>query len=425
MTRDGGPAPAPVGGRPDATSEVGPRSGLRRSLLLAHGSGAVVLGGVQGIVPALPAMQRALELTDAQVGLVNSVYLFPSVILAIPAGFLMDRIGRRRVFVGSLALFGVTGLALLLVTTFPALLALRALQGVAFAAVLPLSVTLVGDLLSGMAQVREQGVRMLFLTGADVALALLGGALVAISWQAPFLLHALALPVAAAGWWYLRVPVSRPHPQERLRMSRLAALLRTRLAVALQSLGLLRFFFKFALLAYSPVLLSDRGWSAGAIALGLAATAAAATVAAYGSRWVNARWRGTVVLFASLTVTAVGFSVLALTRSDILMAACLIALGSAEGSLGVVANAMLLEGVTPEQRAVFVSTAAAFKNLGKFAAPALLGAALLAMSLPNAFLLVAGVAVATTMMVPSLRPLDSRLAATGDDALRRPSAADR
>lgn len=423
MTHDGGPRPAPVGDLPAAIPEVDRRR-LRRSLLLAHGSGAVVLGGVQGIVPALPEMQRVLELTDAQVGLVNSVYLFPSVILAIPAGFLMDRIGRRRVFVGSLVLFGVTGLALLLVTTFPALLALRALQGVAFAAVLPLSVTLVGDLLSGMAQVREQGVRMLFLTGADVALALLGGALVAISWQAPFVLHALALPLAAAGWRNLRVPVSRPHPQDRLRVPHLVALLRTRLAVALQSLGLLRFFFKFALLAYSPVLLSDRGWSTAAIAVGLAGTAAAATLSAYASRWVNARWRGTAVLSASLAVTAISFSVLALTHSDILMAVCLIALGAAEGSLGVIANAMILEGVTPEQRAVFVSTAAAFKNLGKFAAPALLGAALLTMSLSSAFLLVAGVAAATTAMVPSLRPLDVRLAVTSDDDLRRPSAAE-
>lgn len=403
----------PSGDAPGGTNPSDRRRQLRRSLLLAHGSGAVVLGGVQGIVPALPEMQRSLDLSDAQIGLVTSVYLFPSVLLAIPAGFLMDRVGRRRVFVGSLALFGLTGLGILMVTSFPALLVLRALQGVAFAAVLPLSVTLVGDLLSGMAQVREQGLRMLFLTGADVVLALLGGALVAISWQAPFLLHALALPVAAAGWRYLRVPARTADPRESLRASQLAGLLRTRLAVALQSLGLLRFFFKFALLAYSPVLLSERGWSAGAIAFGLAGTAAAATAAAYASRWVNARWRGTVVLLASLTVTGLGFSILAVTRSAVLTAACLLALGAAEGSLGVIANAMILEGVTSEQRAVFVSTAAAFKNLGKFAAPAVLGAAVLAMSLANAFLLVAGVAAATMLMIPSLRPLDDRLVATG------------
>ena len=395
---------------PPAPPEVA-RRGVRRSLLLAHACGAVVLGGVQGIVPALPEMQRVLALSDAQVGLVNSVYLFPSVVLAIPAGFLMDRIGRRRVFVGALTIFGVSGLALLFVTSLPLFLVLRALQGIGFAAALPLSVTLVGDLLSGLAQVREQGVRMLFLTGSDVALALLGGALVSVSWHAPFLLHLLALPVALAGWRYLEVPIARPHPETRLGVGDLAGLLRTRLAAALQALGLLRFFFKFALLAYSPVLLSGRGWSAGAIAVGLAATAAAATVAAYASRWVTVRWRGTSVLVAGLVATAVGFTVLASTSSDVVAAVCLVVLGLSEGTLGVISNAMILEGVTATQRAVFVSTAAAFKNLGKFGAPAILGVAVLAVSLSNAFVLVGAVAAATILMVPSLRPLDARLAA--------------
>lgn len=411
MTQDGRTTSVDRGDPPDEA--LGSRRGLRRSLLLAHGSGAVVLGGVQGIVPALPEMQRVLSLSDAQIGLVNSVYLFPSVILAVPAGFLMDRLGRRRVFVGALALFGLTGLGLLFVGSFPLLLALRALQGVAFAAVLPLSVTLVGDLLSGLAQLREQGVRMLVLTASDVTLALMGGALVAISWQAPFMLHLLALPVAAAGWRYLDAPGPRPRPQERFGMAGLLGLLRTRLAVAIQSLGLLRFFFKFALLTYSPVLLSDRGWSPAAIAVGLAGMAAAATVAAVASRWVNARWPGTAVLALSLTATAAGFILLAVTDSGPVMAACLVVLGLAEGSLGVVANAMMLEGVTPAQRAVFVSSAAAFKNLGKFGAPALLSIAVLAMSLTQAFLLIGVLALATIATVPPLRQLDTKLAARG------------
>ena len=71
---------------------------VKRSLLLAHASAVVAIGGVQAIFPALPVMQEALSLSDAQVGLVNSVYLFPAMIFALPAGLLADRIGRRSVF---------------------------------------------------------------------------------------------------------------------------------------------------------------------------------------------------------------------------------------------------------------------------------------------------------------------------------------
>jgi MFS family permease len=404
-----------AGKGPGPSPEVASTPGPRRSLLLAHASGAVVLGGVQGIVPALPEIQRALQLTDTQIGLVNSIYFLPSVLLAIPAGLLMDRVGRREVLTAALALFGLTGLGLLVVPSFELLLLLRALQGVAFAAVLPLSVTLVGDLLSGLAQVREQGLRMVFLTGSDVALALLGGALVAVSWQAPFVLHTAALPLAVVAWAMLDGgPPRRQTWAVGSDLAGLATLLRTKLALAIQSLGLLRFFFKFALLTYSPVLLSSRGWSAPAIAVGIAATAAAASAAAVSARSVNARWPATTVLSVSLVATAVGFGVLATTRSDVLMAACLLLLGASEGTLGVLANAVLLEGVSAERRALFVSAAAAFKNLGKFAAPTVLSLLVLAMPVSGAFLMVGAVALGTLALVPPLRPLDTQLARDDD-----------
>lgn len=386
------------------------RRSVRRTLMLAHLAGAVTLGGVQGIVPALPAIQAALSLSDAQIGLVNSVYLLPSVILAIPAGLLMDRIGRRPVLVVSLVLFGAAGALALLAPSFEVLLVLRALQGIAFASALPLSVTLIGDLLTGIAQVREQGVRMVVLTISDVVLALVGGALVVLSWNAPFAIHLLALPLAVLVWLDRGTDVKPSGDGGTFGLRGLARLLRTRLAVAVQSVALIRFFFKFALLTYAPVLLFARGWSSTAIAVGLAVMATAATLAAVASKRVLHRWPATTVLAASLVITAACFVILATLDAALASAVALLVLGLAEGSLGVVSNAMVVEGAGDSERALFVASSAALKNLGKFAAPALLSAATLVMPLTWAFLAVAGIALATLPAVVPLRQLDDRLA---------------
>lgn len=397
--------------RPAAVADdVASGPSLRRTLLLAHLAGAVVLGGVQGIVPALPAIQAALGLSDAQIGLVNSVYLLPSVLLAVPAGILMDRIGRRPVLVVSLVVFGASGMAAMFAPSFPVLLVLRALQGVAFASALPLSVTLIGDLLTGLAQVREQGVRMVVLTVSDIVLALAGGALVLISWTAPFALHLMALPLALVVWLDRGTDV-RPTTDDgpRFGLRGLGRLLRTRLAVAVQGVALIRFFFKFAVLTYAPVLLSDRGWSATWIAVGLAAMAAAATTAAVASRRFLRTWPATTVLAASLVVTAACFVALAVVELAAVSALALLALGTAEGSLGVVSNAMVVEGAGDAERALFVASSAALKNLGKFAAPSLLAAATVVMPLSWAFVAVAGVALAVLPAVVPLRQLDAQL----------------
>lgn len=386
---------------------------VRRTLLLAHASAAVSLGGVQALLPALPEMQRALALSDAQIGLVNSAYLLPSALLAVPAGMVADRFGRRVVYASAMALFGVTGALLLITQHFGLLLVLRTLQGAAFAAILPLSVTLLGDVLSGPAQVREQGWRMLVMTSSDTALALLGGALALIAWNAPFVLHVLALPLAVAGWRYL--PRGRPGagPTATSPPAALLALMRTPMAGALSLLGFLRFLFKFAVLTYSPILLDGRGWSAPQIALALAGFAAAGVASALATRWLVRSLAGSTVLAGTLLAVAAGFVLLGSSPRLSTTVAALFLLGAAEGSFGVVVNAMTLEGVGDDQRGAFVSAVGAFRNLGKFLAPSLLGLAVLRLPLEQAFTLVGVLALATVALVRPLRSLDARLRGDG------------
>jgi MFS transporter, ACDE family, multidrug resistance protein len=398
------------------------RREIRARLILAHGSAAVVLGGVQAIVPALPGMQSAFALSDSQIGLVSSLYLLPAVLFAIPSGYLADRFGRRFAFVAATAVFALSGLGVLMTTTFPALLALRVVQGMAFATVLPLSVTLVGDLLRGVAQVREQSVRMLFITGSDMSLTLAGGILATISWRTPFLLHALALPVAVLGWRLL--PASGPPTTRSFSMRDLGVLLRTPLAMSIQILSLLRFMFKFAALSYLPILFASRGWSAPGIAAALGLMAGFALFAALLSRWIMPLLRVTLVLRIGLVATGAAYLAVATIESVPVTILAMAALGFAEGFVGVGLNAATLEGVDDAERSMFVASVASVRNLGKFAAPAMLGTMVVWLPLSYGFIVVAVIAVLATFAVAPMRALNDAMMLTDrrDDPSERRTA---
>jgi MFS family permease len=87
------------------------------------------------IVPLLPYYRRQLDLTTLQVGWMLAAFSVAVVLVAVPIGHLADRWGARRVTaVGAIAMAGAT-VGLALAGSFGELVAARALQGAADAAV--------------------------------------------------------------------------------------------------------------------------------------------------------------------------------------------------------------------------------------------------------------------------------------------------
>jgi MFS family permease len=395
---------------------------VRRMLLLSHAGGVMSLAGLQAAIPGLPLVQDALDLSDSQTALIVSAYLLPSVVFAVPAGFLADRFGRRVLFVGAFTLFGLAGAATLLADSFSALLLTRMVQGAAFAAVLPLSITMLGDVVSGARQVRQQGLRAILIAAGDMLWPLIGGALAVLSWSAPFASSILALPLAALAWrWLDAAPAQMPKP---VTLRQLGATLATRIGLAVQAAGFLRFLFKYALFVLTPLLLHQRGFSTLFISAVLAASAAAAMGAAalcpVALRWVPA----SALLRAGLVVFAGAFFVVPAVGEPVLIVAALLAFGLAEGTFSVLSNSMLLASVDDVRRATFVSVAGAIKNSGKFLAPTVLSLMVLAMSLESAFVAVGCTALAAVVTMLPLRALDAGLRAGRGPVSSTPEAAD-
>ena len=163
------------------------------SILLVSAIG--VLGG-QLVSPALPILMQSLDIPEQQIGLVMSVFFF-SALVSIPIiGVLADVYGRRKLTLIGLIIFGVSGTLIAFVDSFLYLLILRALQGIGFASLSPLAVTILGDLYKGHKGSTVQGLRGSFHGMAVLSIPPIAGFLADISWNYPFLLYSLSLPAA-------------------------------------------------------------------------------------------------------------------------------------------------------------------------------------------------------------------------------------
>jgi EmrB/QacA subfamily drug resistance transporter len=146
---------------------------------------------------ALPSIKSDLGYSQAGLAWVVNAYILAFGGLVLLGGRASDLLGRRRVFLAGIALFGASSLISGLATSTGALDAARAAQGVGAALATPAALALVTQLFSD----REERAKALAVWGALSGLGfaigiLLGGLLTqATSWRLVFFIN---IPVAAA-----------------------------------------------------------------------------------------------------------------------------------------------------------------------------------------------------------------------------------
>src|SRR5215210_2769010 len=163
---------------------------IQRGLVVAFSTSIASVMGSQLVFPVLPPMMEQLAVSESAIGLVVSVYSIPMIFLAPLAGAIADLHGRRPLLFGGLLLFGLAGVA----ASFEWVLVLRALQGIGATAILPLTIVLLSDLVSGHQESGAQGMKVFLDRIGIFLIPLLAGLLAVVSWRLPFLLFALAVP---------------------------------------------------------------------------------------------------------------------------------------------------------------------------------------------------------------------------------------
>jgi EmrB/QacA subfamily drug resistance transporter len=183
----------------------------------------MVLIDVTIVNVALPTLQRDLHAKFQELQWVVNAYAVPLAVVLVTAGRLSDLYGRRRIFVGGIAVFStgsaIAGLSGLLhfggISQIDVLLGARALQGIGGAVLVPVSLAIVSQAFEGHDKGTAIGIRGA-MTGFGLASGpIVGGLLIVyLGWPTIFFINVPvgALAIALA---YVAIDESRDESAQR------------------------------------------------------------------------------------------------------------------------------------------------------------------------------------------------------------------
>lgn len=338
--------------------------------------------GVQYISPLLPAMRHSLHLSPIQLGWVIAAYSLPSLLVTVPLGVLGDLWGGKRVLIGCLLLYGLSGIATVWVADFTQLLVLRVLQGIGNAALATLTISLLAAGLAPREAALSQGYRVVMGSGAEFVQPVMAAAILTWTgdWRLPFLLF--LLPVATAIWAIFGLRGADTGAAEagafRTGFGRqLGSAISDGALLGISAGGFARWFIKYAFFAYMPLYLATQlNASANEIGLivgipGLLSALAASQTGRLGLGRVG-RW----ALLISLAVLGGTMPAITIFHSITWAVVFSILMGTADGVCGPLLNAYISFLPAPAVRTTVVSISGVIRNLGKTAAPLVAGALL-------------------------------------------------
>jgi MFS transporter, DHA2 family, multidrug resistance protein len=192
---------------------------------------------------ALPTLARDLGATTGDLQWFTTAYLLVLAAALLPAGLLGDRLGRKRLLIGALVLFGAASVACAYAQTSGQLIAARAVLGLGAAVIMPLSGAVLTVLFPAGERTRAMSI---WVTASALGIPLgplLGGWLLDnFWWGSVFLIN---VPVVVAGVLALTLwlPESRG-PRARIDLP----------GVALSTAGLVG-------VTYGIIEAGERGWS--------------------------------------------------------------------------------------------------------------------------------------------------------------------
>jgi len=172
-------------------------------------AGAMTVMSSAAISPSLPEMSVVFQDEQDAEFLVKLVLTLPTLSIAIFApfaGIIIDKCGRKKLFVISIILYGVTGTSGFFLDSLFEILVSRALFGVALAGIMTTSVALIADYFEGAKRDRIIGLQAAFATFGGVIFLVVGGLLADLRWDAPFLIYLLAFVVLPFVMYFIYEP---------------------------------------------------------------------------------------------------------------------------------------------------------------------------------------------------------------------------
>lgn len=154
---------------------------------------------------ALPHMQTSLDATFDTVSWVLTSFIIAGVLILPLTGWLSDRIGSRRLFLGAAVTFVVASMLCGAATSLTEMIIFRSLQGMASAFLGPLTQTIMFDINRPSKQARAMAIWGMVAMIAPISGPFLGGFLTeTLNWRWVFYVNLpIGIPAIAIAWWLL------------------------------------------------------------------------------------------------------------------------------------------------------------------------------------------------------------------------------
>ncbi len=369
--------------------------GVHRSigLQVIFGSSVMMIMGASLVYPVLPVIADALRIGDGQIGYVLAAFTFPAIFLSPVGGLLIDLRGRKQVLVASLLLYGVAGSAIALVDSLEMLLALRALQGAAYAGIMPLVVVLIGDTFDKDQETVAQGVKVVLDRMALLVLPAAAGALAAIAWQAPFVLYGLAIPLGlAAARWLPESPVEKHSNAPAYVRAVFREAMRIRSA-AIFSVSSMRFFLEMSFFIYVPLFAINNlnvEVARGGLLFTVFAIGSISTAGMVGS--IARRFERFPMVIGAFAVQGFCLLLASVAGSVWVVGLVMLVFGFANGLISPAQKSLLTQSVSGSLRGGFVAADRISQNTAKSIAPLIAGFIVVTWSIEAMFQVMAVIA---------------------------------
>ena len=384
-----------------------------RALSIVYAASLALMMGVNFIQPALPALTKPFQVTDAQLSWIMTLFTAPAIFLSPVFGVIADLYGRRLLLAYGLMVFGLFGAAMAFAPNYTWLLVFRTLQGIGFAAVIPLTIVLIGDLLEGDKEISGQGLKVFLDRVGYFIFPPLGGLLATIAWFWPFVFYVLAIPLGLIALFCMPETQSK-HKQgatnylgDILRLSR-----HPRLLIAFTA-GFLRFFLDYGFLTYFPLfLVRTHGIStatAGLLyvffAIGAMMTSSQAGRIAAGRDKAN-------ILFLAFAVSGASVLAVPLIPGVWLVGGALFFYGLANGVISPMQKSLLTQNAPAELRGGIVSFDRLIQQVSKTTSTSIVGLLLVSAELPTIFWMLGILSFISIALMALLLPRSAKILPT-------------
>lgn len=345
----------------------------------------MVLGNSM-LIPVLPDIKNALNLTPIQVSLIITLFSLPAGIIIPLAGFLSDRFNRKSIIIPALIIYGAGGAIAAIAAvflkqhTYTAILAGRVLQGLGAAGTAPIAMALCGDLFQGKDRSRSLGTIESSNGLGKVVSPILGSAVGLIAWYATFIFFPLiVIPVAISMWLLVKEPeVGRSKQQLPEYVKSFINVLKSKTGLLLSSYaaGAIALMVLFGILFYLSEFLEQQfgldGIQKGLVlAIPVLFMSATSFITGFVIKKKNNLMK--MLIVAGLTIMAASLAFLPFAAGVIMYFAAISIVGAATGMVLPCLNTLITGAASVKERGLVTSFYGSVRFLGVAIGPPLYG----------------------------------------------------